>query len=618
MLGTAVDLEADASHTMSPTSPVYRFALEIWERVAFHAATDSFHGPPSGLVPLLCTSKALYNMLSFDKNPHLYREIFLYKFDIGAPSRRFSRRWLTSTCLAVELRKRFCAIKRIRHLVVDTDLHLSDLWTAYLMMMESDGKNESQLIEWADIPRFVRRAIHCRMETGAFLRDSEGMALTLWLLWMSDSRENIARFYPYAELTLLLYSFTARGYWYPSFYAPDSHFLLPLHGDISQPAPHTTGPPPKVAKITHYSHNLTIAAPSVTAPAFLALSVRYEYSQDVNPPPTVVQTPAAANTREDVLESHYGVRTKFLSRVPLNLNGANEPAIGSSRHDPDWYRLVSCHDPWMIERPLSGPMYRPGSLSGSWQGRQMVPDPQQYFSALVNPRSSNTLQLHSQLVYCTLREHHCISPDDPLSLGTDDTGEGDDILNAWFPQGTTVKDIPGEDAISVFDPVMGKETRYETFVPDRDVPYTNAAAERLKTPWVGDEDVDQPRTLTQADTEFVHGQPGPAAYIDDDPDLEDTVEHQSSGISDILVTGESNRDEAWGKYKYIGRVRPWDGLVVLLRMFQGNRVQARADRWIFKGYLHDGSLVGRWRETATGVGMIGLEGGFAMSKGGRA
>jgi hypothetical protein len=37
-----------------------------------------------------------------------------------------------------------------------------------------------------------------------------------------------------------------------------------------------------------------------------------------------------------------------------------------------------------------------------------------------------------------LQEHHCLSPDPKLSVGCDDIGYGDDILNAWMPQGTTV------------------------------------------------------------------------------------------------------------------------------------------------------------------------------------
>lgn len=40
-----------------------------------------------------------------------------------------------------------------------------------------------------------------------------------------------------------------------------------------------------------------------------------------------------------------------------------------------------------------------------------------------------------------IQEHHCLSPDEPLNAGTDTTGLGDNILNAFLPQGTTVTHV---------------------------------------------------------------------------------------------------------------------------------------------------------------------------------
>jgi hypothetical protein len=80
------------------------------------------------------------------------------------------------------------------------------------------------------------------------------------------------------------------------------------------------------------------------------------------------------------------------------------------------------------------------------------------------------------------------------------------------------------------------------------------------------------------------------ADSDTEDEWSDVVELKSSGVADILVTGEVGtvfdytRPEhilrslityrlqttelhrnAWGHYIYLGRVRRWDGLVVLLR-----------------------------------------------------
>lgn len=45
---------------------------------------------------------------------------------------------------------------------------------------------------------------------------------------------------------------------------------------------------------------------------------------------------------------------------------------GSSRYDEDWYRIVTCVDPWKELSPLAGIVYKLGSLVGSWAGRFLV------------------------------------------------------------------------------------------------------------------------------------------------------------------------------------------------------------------------------------------------------
>lgn len=165
-------------------------APEILECIAFHTATSAFLGPPTDLVSLLCASRVIYNAISFSNNSHLYADIFRFKFDYEAPVRRLTARWLTTNCLALELRKRFAALKRIRR---GEAQRLDDLWTAYLMMLESDGRNESQLIEWAGVEQFLHAVLIYRVRappgsSHAWFTESEGTALVVWLLWMTASR----------------------------------------------------------------------------------------------------------------------------------------------------------------------------------------------------------------------------------------------------------------------------------------------------------------------------------------------------------------------------------------------------------------------------------------------
>lgn len=173
-------------------SPFERLTSEVLVRIAFFVGTSSLLGPPTDLLALVSTSRAVYDVLSFTSNKHLWAEIFTVKFDTEAAARRLSPRWATSQCRAEECKKRLATMKRIRRGTMDELHHLSDLWTAYLMLLESDGRNESQLIEWCDIRRFLYSAISYRASApqgslSLWFIDTEGTALVLCLLWMTAS-----------------------------------------------------------------------------------------------------------------------------------------------------------------------------------------------------------------------------------------------------------------------------------------------------------------------------------------------------------------------------------------------------------------------------------------------
>jgi len=107
-----------------------------------------------------------------------------------------------------------------------------------------------------------------------------------------------------------------------------------------------------VANITHYGHELTLAAPLLTSPALLAITVRIEAYQDVGPIPRsageLPRNRAAASslglrgvTLEDVCEFHYQTRIQCAERCPLTLDSDNDedeslyPSKGSERYDED-------------------------------------------------------------------------------------------------------------------------------------------------------------------------------------------------------------------------------------------------------------------------------------------
>lgn len=199
----------------SPT--LETLASEVLQRIAFFAA-DFTLGPPTSVLSMMLTCKSLSNALSIEDHPYLYDRIFRMKFDIAAPERRLGPKLLlgrrsehrsrtnlgnisgapapapsmklTSSILANELRIRYATLKRIRRQEINTPHTRQDLWIAYLMMLESDGRNEVQLIEYADIAKFVLMFLRSRLYEGSEERnngwpiESEENALAVWLLWL--------------------------------------------------------------------------------------------------------------------------------------------------------------------------------------------------------------------------------------------------------------------------------------------------------------------------------------------------------------------------------------------------------------------------------------------------
>jgi hypothetical protein len=137
------------------------------EQIAFSALEERLLGPPSDLLALLTTSKTINFALSPGNNNNLYARIFALKFDTAALSRRLTRRWLTTKSYATELRRRFEALKRIRHCVVDGLMVQYDLWAAFFILLEHDHKNALQLAEWAKAHIFASTVAR-RWLTGAY------------------------------------------------------------------------------------------------------------------------------------------------------------------------------------------------------------------------------------------------------------------------------------------------------------------------------------------------------------------------------------------------------------------------------------------------------------------
>lgn len=611
---------------------------DIWQRIAFYtiASQETFLGPPSDLSSLALVSRDIYLKIYKQNLSDLLARIFRFKFSVAAIARRVSERWRTTRCLASELVKRFQALKRIKAQEFNPD----DVWTCYLMMSENDGKNERQLIDYAGLLAYLQSVIiyRSRPHDLAWYRNPTLDSLMVWIMWMTASRDQIAAEDPnFRQLVIgILQSFIVTAYRHSSLYGPDIYFSLPLCSGAESFTSLDVGSPP-VSEILHYSHSLKITAPVATPAALLNYVLRIESLQnETTLPPHASSLPqdrAAAiaqgfigATLEDIIEFHYKNRIPTMNRCSLNIDTRfiddleeEEPCSenGSKRYDEDWSRLVGCQDLRVGDTPLRATVFKLGSMTGSWAGRLLAPFYEPTLTSVLTDSHLNPLSvlIVPKPLYWELHEHHCLTPNEPLQAGLDENS-WDDILNAWLPRGLVFTHL--EDGLEVYDPTAGRTVRYETFVPRSEAPYSKSVYDKLQMDWISSES-DDSEEIT--DSGSLLGSEDPdcnlpsRSYIDDDDRFADTVCHLSSGVCDILITGKtgSRYGDAWSHFTIYGRVRPWDGLVVLLR-FPTDPAEEHLGKWIFKGYLHDQNFVGRWRETSTPINTIGYEGGFVVYK----
>ncbi len=283
-------------------------------------------------------------------------------------------------------------------------------------MMENDGRNAAQLMEWAGLKLFVDRFVRTRLLDGAtngWPRENIINSLAVWLLYATTD-EGV--FLPYTLLPSRLLTFLAslcplayamyhsatitsetpakrgelmdllRPYVtmpirYPSFYAPDNHFEFPINHDFLERFPISIRTPngaypvyrsplDSLARPMHYREPFYVRAPLISVSAKLLYFSRAEaVPQEVVEGTPLDRADAIARgityilpTRVDYAEFNSHKAVKFLN------NGSWERNQPISMHlDIDWDRSLYCFDPWS-DGPLNLP-YTFGTLTGLWLGR---------------------------------------------------------------------------------------------------------------------------------------------------------------------------------------------------------------------------------------------------------
>ena len=180
-----------------PLSTFEACPMEVLERVVLTLVHMTSPGPPSGILSLLLVSKTVYSKISLLSNPSLYSDIFVAKFDDRPAVRRLGETCKHARNRANELVKRFMSLKRFKFMPCrqfsSSPTARDDLWVAYLMFMENDGRNYEQLVAYAAVDKFVSDFVahtgpfHDGEDVnGGWKLDTQVNALATWLFWFTD------------------------------------------------------------------------------------------------------------------------------------------------------------------------------------------------------------------------------------------------------------------------------------------------------------------------------------------------------------------------------------------------------------------------------------------------
>jgi len=88
------------------------------------------------------------------------------------------------------------------------------------------------------------------------------------------------------------------------------------------------------------------------------------------------------------------------------------------------------------------------------------------------------------------------------------------------------------------------------------------------------------------------------------------------GALHVVVAGKSEDQfgDAWGAYRFIGHIRPSDGMITLLRD-NNDPLNSGLGRSIFRGYVTSSqNFVGRWRHTYVDADVPDWEAPFSLCK----
>ncbi|KIY65933.1 hypothetical protein CYLTODRAFT_445005 [Cylindrobasidium torrendii FP15055 ss-10] len=615
---------------------------ELIKVVLFHYACPTLVGRPVSLEPVQLVCKRLNDLVVGSND--LYELVFSAKFSsrfaqdlagLTSPNWRFQLDYYNQALALVQLRAFPPDPVELQQL----------LWAVYVMCLEDDdGLNRAQLdsvhaYDW--IKSYVMNHLYDGSnENNGWPLESDENALALWIMWYLTTKDRIMS-EPEEEsdiIVSLVLPYVIGHFRYTTAWAPPNHLHLPLPKRIqlpgnqsapttlliSWPTPH--GPHPIYKKSRPWNHCLfehrvALAPPLLTLAAKQHFFIRREIYQ-FGMPPTMPRTRAEAPerplpfpTQEDIIEFNSHRLGGF-----DGLQGGTK--IGCRLARAEWRRMQYCANPWSGSRVSN--IYIPGSLSGLFVGRMLMMNEFALAGLLANAAlpaglSEMLLSMTVTPVYMRLEELVCRHgedvlpstrlrpppPESPLSEDSDSDSEDvpmplqeeldhalaqafdDGMANAFLPPQTSFHNR-GED-VGISAPGLDRTYDYHRLVEPSLVHDPEACPGCIRRE-------EKMREIWQQDIEN---------------EATRQVLPPCTGVQDVVIRGDTDlkHTRAWGAFTIAGRVRQWDGLIVLMR-------RSTLATTIFYGYItNDGmSFSGNWRIGTGDPGMPALEGAFSLGK----
>ncbi|KAF9555741.1 hypothetical protein CPC08DRAFT_765718 [Agrocybe pediades] len=536
---------------------------EVFQKIILYATLGSPLGPPKELFSCLLTCHTFRHRLAPDHAGELYSVIFSQKFDVRGPLFRLGEAVVRENA-PLEMRRRFSAIQVFKERALDHPCLTEALWIAYLMVEDSDTsqKNVKQLLR-AGVPAFLDMFLRAKLYVGSVDGGwpvlTEATTLALALSWTLASQRVLSDEDPLLrrQMMTLLKPIVYASFRYSIFYTPedvfsfsndsrDSTFLNQKHDTSNFPP--SMFPPSEIG----YFGSVKCKAhpPSAAQFATLLYFTRMESLASLTIPPHII-----CKTREQANE--------------LGITG---PCVNDIKHFQEQCRTRFADFPGFdvgIQSPsktvlsastLCQPAaYKPGTLSGEWQGSVLIP---------------------------------CIASFDSWSRGMGFPGE--DLIDTRFPLYIKLEEHVCYDVQAVV-PIGDKE-------------------HGAKGAWLPDDLI---ASETDEGMEFSDSQ-GTFHTTYETLRRGATLSHdQLEKVVDVIITGKTDEQyvAAWGGYtKILGRVRMQDGLMVLMQTDSRDMVVQGTS--VLRGYVTSSqNLVGRLAVYGTGAERgVSFEGVFSLNR----